>query len=420
MSRPPYPSYPHHHPHYGRPYIQVHDHDVLSGRGVNIAQHPGNERFRSLVNTRQDESYCANFTTSEKRALAEEIIHHIQSLNPPGRFLKRSGRSQCSRGLNGPWEELSHRECIKKTCQALRDCNRQDRQGYAAQVTAPTDVKHSAQERAKTGLTLKEYAAAAVAKASPAAVSSSPYNLSPRMIDRSYSSIDQRKRNNDGTTDPYDRLSPSVEHAAHWLKKQKTENAPAPFSGHDTSHAAPSPCDPVLSAAPSQVQATPAPWAAPVPVTATPSHSLSHHHSNGHLDNSCYHQEDPTMAHLTSSPLVPSPTSYHLHHPDAVAPAPYSPVVLLHDDNDDDPNHDMDGHHSLDEYTSDHHHTQQFDDHASHSFHSEHEDEHAGPQPNDVLQSAAAAAALLDDHHHHHLRNNSLSLIPPDDALEHL
>mmetsp|Transcript_19331 Transcript_19331/g.27978 ORF Transcript_19331/g.27978 Transcript_19331/m.27978 type:complete len:161 (-) Transcript_19331:197-679(-) len=119
MSRPPYQTYPHHHPHNGRPYIEVNDHDILCGRGVNIASHPGNERFRALVQTRHDENYCTVYTTSEKRAVAEQILKHIQSLDPPGRFLKRIGRAPTSRGLQGPWEEPTDREAIKKTCQDI-------------------------------------------------------------------------------------------------------------------------------------------------------------------------------------------------------------------------------------------------------------------------------------------------------------
>ena len=66
-----------------------------------------------------------------------------------------------SRGLNGPWEELSRKEAVKKTCQALRDCNRNDRETYAAGVAPPEDVKMVAEERAKTGLTGKDLAAKA-------------------------------------------------------------------------------------------------------------------------------------------------------------------------------------------------------------------------------------------------------------------
>ena len=103
--------------------IIVHDHDVLNGRGVNIAHHPGNLRFRALVKSHADQSYCSDYSTSAKKALAEEIIHHIQNLNPPGRFLKRPSRSKKASDVdNGPWEQLSFRETLKKTCQALRDC----------------------------------------------------------------------------------------------------------------------------------------------------------------------------------------------------------------------------------------------------------------------------------------------------------
>ena len=112
--------------------IKVHEHDVLSGRGVNFAQHPGNERFRALVLSRADDSYCQEYSVSEKRAVASAIIEHIRQLKPPGRFLRRAANS--SRGMAGPWEELTPHEVIRKTCQALRDCNRSDQMGYAAAI----------------------------------------------------------------------------------------------------------------------------------------------------------------------------------------------------------------------------------------------------------------------------------------------
>jgi len=129
-----------------------HENDVLCGRGVNIAHHAGNERFRTLVNTKKEAARSTNIDplsgTAEKRALAEEIIAHIKNLNPPGRFLKRdvrpgrrSRRNGLSLDLTGTWEVLSDREAIKKTCQALRDCARTDRSGYALGVIAPSDVQ---------------------------------------------------------------------------------------------------------------------------------------------------------------------------------------------------------------------------------------------------------------------------------------
>lgn len=413
--------YPQHHPHHGRPYIEVHDHDVLCGRGVNIAQHPGNERFRSLVNTRQDDSYCTTFSTSEKRALAEEIVAHISNLDPPGRFLKRSGRSHTSRGLAGPWEQLSHRECIKKTCQALRDCNRQDRQGYAALVAAPIDVAASNEERAKSGLTLKEYAAAVVAKAHPAKLNPNHFRttsseaLKVPSSQESSASDDRNRLFVQVSNDDDARVSPSVDLAAQWLKKQRNQEPHNFISiGRD------------MGGAPEAVQSnitsnqiihsTPAPLIAPVPVTNTPANVPPH---NGHVNDlmNRNHAYDVLAVpdHTDSPGDLPSPVAYH---PDSMAPAPYSPVVLLNDHDGVDPNSDMEPHPHLDAYTANHphhhhhHDVQQYDDpHQPHPFHS---DVQRHPIA-DVLQSAAAIAASNMDHHSLHHRNNSLSFEGDDD-----
>lgn len=208
-------SHPYHNS--NKPPIVVTDNDVLCGRGVNIAHHPGNERFRTLITTRADESYCTTYSASEKRAVAEECIKHIKSLDPPGRFLRREGRGQVSRGLNGPWEELSERECIKKACQALRDCNRTDRTGYAVGVAIPTDVVEKAEELATTGLTGKERAAQAAAKMAEAAAAAAAQTLKR--------SAAHFAANVSG------RLSPSAENAAEWLKKQRTDGPEMPLGG---------------------------------------------------------------------------------------------------------------------------------------------------------------------------------------------
>lgn len=406
--------YPPQHPYYGRPLIQVTDHDVLSGRGVNISQHPGNERFRALVNTRQDASYCSGFTTSEKRALAEEIVAHIRNLDPPGRFLKRVGRSQSSRGLSGPWEELSHRECIKKACQALRDCNRQDRQGYAAAVRAPTDVAVNAEERARTGLSLKEYAAAAAAAAAlenPNALGYS-YQAHPTSETSVTSNNPVAFEFNDASTTEHsntagggDRMSPTVDLAAPWLRRpQVEENQLSSTAGMEYSHVV----EPVMSNFASPVHATPAPFVAPVPVSTTPPSAQSHSdHSNGHMAHHAYLHTD----HLVVSHHADSPTLYQRH--ETMAAAPYSPVVLLnvHDDEDDD-DHNLDPHAHLETYSTTDHLAQQFDDH--HPFHSSHHDDDQH-EDEDVLQTAAAAAASSMGNHLHHHRDNSLSLINGDD-----
>lgn len=125
--------------------IVLRDNDVLNGRGVAIAQRAGNQRFRYLVSQMKDSSYCEKFSSSEKKALACEIIKKIKELQPPGRFLKKD--------RDGCYAELSEAEVLKKTKQALRDCSRPDREGYASQVEVPQDVNIR-----RSGLSVQEIA----------------------------------------------------------------------------------------------------------------------------------------------------------------------------------------------------------------------------------------------------------------------
>ena len=63
-----------------------HPQDVLHGRGRLINEHPGNQRYRSLV-----ESLKPSFTTAkhrkDKRPIALNIKQQIHNSDPPGRFL---------------------------------------------------------------------------------------------------------------------------------------------------------------------------------------------------------------------------------------------------------------------------------------------------------------------------------------------
>lgn len=199
------------------------DNDVLCGRGVNIAHHPGNERFRTLVISRRDRvgaidgSFSMDATTaSEKRQLAEEIIRHIANLDPSGRFLKREShggrrRGGGSRGKNGTgldisgtWEVLSDREAMKKTCQALRDCSRTDRVGYAIGVQAPIDVMKANEHDKAAGIPVVSLSETGVVNAPPP---------TPRVPPIPNASGIKRE--------PH--LPPDVEFASTLLKKQKYE-----------------------------------------------------------------------------------------------------------------------------------------------------------------------------------------------------
>jgi hypothetical protein len=341
------PEYPPQHPNHGQPYYVVHDHDVLSGRGVNIASHPGNERFRSLVNKRYDANYCTSFSTSEKRALAVEIVSHIQSLDPPGRFLKRAGRSTSSRGLQGPWEELSRNDCIRKACQALRDCNRNDRSGYAASIAVPEDVQQEAAERSESGLSLKAHAAVVAAqsnlllgakegttsKPSSAAAIAAAAKAACAVHDRNSLS----KRFNDDITadadaaETYDDL---YHNEAGWLKRQRTDD---PVLGNRNEASMAISFDDgqgVENGASGRPRSdghitppAPAHHMTAVPVTNTPMmHPYQMHHQHdvgiGLMDRS------DALGSVGNPPGVPASPSYSVTaNSGGVANAPYSPVA---------------------------------------------------------------------------------------------
>jgi len=230
-------------------------HDVLSGRGISIAQHAGNERFRALVNARYDANYCTSYSLCEKRAVAEDIIAHIKSLDPPGRFLKRSNKGSASknaRGLDGPWEELTKEESIKKTTQALRDCNRQDRVGYAAAVTIPEDVQKYAQVKSESGLSPKQLAQLEAIKVKagraggtgsianmmstttepPSYAMSPPLAAPPQLGKRERDPVDSPNANVAPNLEPSpigETLStdlPPIDQAAEWFNNSTTTNEP--------------------------------------------------------------------------------------------------------------------------------------------------------------------------------------------------
>ena len=139
----------------------VSDNDVLCGRGNYLQGHYGNERFRTLTSLRHDANYDT-YSVDEKKAVALEIMNHIASLEPPGRFMRRPLGKDKLRGTEGPWVELTRKESLKKVCQALRDCHRQDRKAYANGVVAPDDVQRVSEDLAVSSKTLKQQAAEAI------------------------------------------------------------------------------------------------------------------------------------------------------------------------------------------------------------------------------------------------------------------
>lgn len=89
------------------------ENDVLCGRGGSINSHPGNERFRRLVEKRKRVYLTARFKR-EKRLIASSIVSEIRALDPPGRFLARDPKS-------GMWKDIGDEKARDKTSQALRE-----------------------------------------------------------------------------------------------------------------------------------------------------------------------------------------------------------------------------------------------------------------------------------------------------------
>ena len=92
---------------------EPHDNDVLCGRGGSINSHPGNERFRQLVEKRKRVYLTARFKR-EKRLIANSILTEIRSIDPPGRFLSRDPST-------GRWYDIGDEKARDKTSQALRE-----------------------------------------------------------------------------------------------------------------------------------------------------------------------------------------------------------------------------------------------------------------------------------------------------------
>ena len=90
-----------------------HNNDVLFGRGGGTNHHPGNKRYREMVEERK--SRYVNATRSEKPQISQEIVQiWRKEQNPPGRFLKLNEKTK-------KWDDVGYRKAREKTSQALRE-----------------------------------------------------------------------------------------------------------------------------------------------------------------------------------------------------------------------------------------------------------------------------------------------------------
>jgi hypothetical protein len=91
---------------------EPHDHDVLYGRGGGTNHHPGNKRYRKMVEERKMD--YVNSKRLDKPLVALDIIKQWREQDPPGRFLKIDDRT-------GLWNDVGDKKAREKTSQALRE-----------------------------------------------------------------------------------------------------------------------------------------------------------------------------------------------------------------------------------------------------------------------------------------------------------
>mmetsp|Transcript_951 Transcript_951/g.1177 ORF Transcript_951/g.1177 Transcript_951/m.1177 type:complete len:325 (+) Transcript_951:173-1147(+) len=86
--------------------------DILSGRGGKSNHHPGNKRFRQVVDEMKSKYRTTNVKT-DKTALSKAIVDYVEGYG--GRFLTRKN------GKPGHYRIMAKAESRKKTSQALRE-----------------------------------------------------------------------------------------------------------------------------------------------------------------------------------------------------------------------------------------------------------------------------------------------------------
>lgn len=91
---------------------EPHENDVLYGRGGGTNHHPGNKRYRKMVEKRKME--YINSKRLDKPNVAIKIIDEWRSQDPPGRFLKQDEAT-------GLWNDVGPKKAREKTSQALRE-----------------------------------------------------------------------------------------------------------------------------------------------------------------------------------------------------------------------------------------------------------------------------------------------------------
>ncbi len=87
--------------------------DVLFGRGNFAKNHPGNRRYRQVVNQFRSAWRSTN-SRKERTDISAKVIHEIQNGHPPGKFVKYDKHASV-------WKEVPFQQALVKTQKALRE-----------------------------------------------------------------------------------------------------------------------------------------------------------------------------------------------------------------------------------------------------------------------------------------------------------
>lgn len=94
-------------------------HDVMCGRGGGTNNHPGNIKFRQLVNQHKLRYIAA--TKADKPKVARDVVHIWRAQEPPGRFLTKSSATTASKSKEILWHDVGDQKAREKASQCLRE-----------------------------------------------------------------------------------------------------------------------------------------------------------------------------------------------------------------------------------------------------------------------------------------------------------
>lgn len=125
------------------------ENDVMCGRGAGTNYHPGNKKYRKMVEDRKID-YHIKYDKVRKKLIAREIVNTVRNQNPPGRFLEQNKET-------GKWNDVGNPKAIEKTIQTLRENGPQVRKRYLEQQktmrggnVVPGDCKPSELKRGQS------------------------------------------------------------------------------------------------------------------------------------------------------------------------------------------------------------------------------------------------------------------------------